>query len=43
MIVQVRILLHGTWQEWFSINKESGWAIERVLCQTETTTRLMLT
>ena len=22
--VQVRILLHGTWQEWFSIDKEFG-------------------
>jgi len=24
---QVRILLNGTWQEWFSIDRESGSAI----------------
>jgi len=33
--VQLRILLDGTWQEWFSIDRESGSAIERVLCQVE--------
>ena len=32
---QVRILLDGTWQEWFSIDKEFGSAIKPVLCQIE--------
>jgi len=40
--VQVRILLDGTWQEWFSIDRESGSAIEPVLCQIEISARLCL-